>query len=70
MSIYADNYIVDENTGEAKLIKHLNKCRVDRGTHLRRRKGWNKSGIKARYRKQWNHNKKIRVGIKFELKKY
>jgi hypothetical protein len=50
MSIYATNYIVDELTGVKKLIKHLNKCRIDRGTWNRTPGGWNKSGNKARIR--------------------
>lgn len=50
MSIYANNYIVDEETGEVKLPKHLNKIRVDRGYDTTR-KSWNKSGRKARIRK-------------------
>lgn len=48
MSIYADNYIVDVLTGEKKLIKHLNKLRVDRSIHNKRSCGWNKSGKKQR----------------------
>jgi hypothetical protein len=54
MSIYATNFIVDEETGEVKLIKHLNKIRVDRGTSKKGGSGkWNKSGIKARENKGW-----------------
>ena len=50
MSIYAKNFIVDETTGDAKLVKHLNKKRVDRnkGSDNSHAKGWNKSGKKAR----------------------
>lgn len=54
MSIYATNFIVDEETGEVKLIKHLNKIRVDRWNVSKRGSGkWNKSGIKAREMKGW-----------------
>jgi hypothetical protein len=62
MSIYASNYIVDELTGEAKLVKHLNKSRIDRGAYNSTPGGWNKSGKKARQRKRSNiFNKRIRV---------
>lgn len=47
MSIYAKNFIIDE-TGEAKLVKHLNQIRVDRcyaGTPPGK---WNKTGKKKR----------------------
>lgn len=50
MSIYADNYIVDELTGEKKLVKHLNKARIDRGKWNSTPGGWNKSGKKKRAR--------------------
>lgn len=50
MSIFANNYIVDEETLEAKLPKHLNKIRIDRGAYNRTPGGWNKSGNKARIR--------------------
>jgi hypothetical protein len=62
MSIYATNFIIDEETGEVKLIKHLNKIRVDRGTTSKRGSGkWNKSGIKARELKGWRkHIKELR----------
>jgi hypothetical protein len=49
MSIYADNYIVDEVTGEVKLVKHLNKFRMDRGRKSSSK--WNKSGKDTRRRK-------------------
>lgn len=42
MSIYAQNYTIDEVTGEVKLVKHLNKIRVDRGCKSSSK--WNKSG--------------------------
>ena len=32
MSIFATNYTIDEITGEVKLIKRLNKIRIDRKT--------------------------------------
>jgi len=44
MSIYATNYIVDENSGEPTLLKHLNKHRVHRFTCKSRVGKWNKSG--------------------------
>jgi hypothetical protein len=47
MSIYATNYIVDELTGDKKLIKHLNKCRVHRFTCSIPPGGWNKSGKRS-----------------------
>lgn len=65
MSVYADNWIVDELTGEAKLLKHLNKVRIDRGGWNSTPGGWNKSGKKARLRKSSNSlNKRIRVNSK------
>jgi hypothetical protein len=63
MSIYATNFIIDEETGEARLIKHLNKIRVDTYSVREQPGGWNKSGKKARINKYWNrpprkgHNK-------------
>ena len=56
MSIYATNYIVDELTGEAKLVKRLNKTRIDRFT-IGRVGGWNKSGKKVRVKKRWKSPK-------------
>jgi hypothetical protein len=50
MSIYAKNKIVDETTGEEKLVKHLNKDRIDRGRS--KVGGWNKTGKKARVKKR------------------
>lgn len=50
MSIYAQNYTIDEVTGEKKLVKHLNKIRVDRGCKPSSK--WNKSGKKTR-REKW-----------------
>ena len=62
MSIYATNWIVDELTGEAKLVKHLNKARIDRGGWNTSSGGWNKSGKKARLRKSSNSfNKRDRM---------
>ena len=51
MSIFATNYVVDEETGEPKLIKHLNQMRIDR-VSLNRVGGWNKSGKKVRITKR------------------
>ena len=48
MSIYAKNYVVDEETGEVKLIKHLNQRRIDRNYTWGASGGWNKNGRKAR----------------------
>lgn len=59
MSIYATNYIIDEN-GKPVLLKRLNKERVDRKT-LRRPPGkWNKSGNRARISKRSNKFTKIK----------
>jgi len=52
MSRYANNYIIDELTGEPKLVKHLNKIRVDRGGWNKTSGGWNKTGKKARMKKR------------------
>ena len=57
MSIYATNYVVNEN-GEPILIKHLNKIRVHGYTLNRRPSGWNKTGAKARENKVWNKRTK------------
>ncbi len=54
MSIYARNFIIDEEEGKSKLIKHLNQIRVDRGTWNSTPGGWNKSGKKARIMKRYN----------------
>ena len=50
MSIYSKNFIFDKTTGDVKLVKHLNKIKVDRnkGSDNSHAKGWNKSGKKAR----------------------
>ena len=58
MSKYATNVTVDENTGEKKLIKRLNKKRIDRSTLSKPPGGWNKSGSKARENKKWNKKTK------------
>jgi hypothetical protein len=50
MSIYATNYVIDEETGEAKLIKHLNQKRIDRFSFFTPGK-WNKTGKKSRINK-------------------
>jgi hypothetical protein len=47
-SIFATDFVVDEVTGEVKLIKHLNKDRVDRSTCRSRTGKWNKTGNRAR----------------------
>lgn len=47
MSIYARNYIIDEETGEPKLVKHLNQDRIDRGTARKPTGKWNKNGKNA-----------------------
>lgn len=47
MSYFADKYIIDKETGDVKLLKHLNKCRIHRGYNTTPG-GWNKSGSKAR----------------------
>ena len=52
MSIYAKNFIVNEETGESKIVKHLNKKRVDRN-RWKKSVRWNKSGKKARLKKRW-----------------
>ncbi len=53
MSIYARNFTVDEETGEVRLIKHLNKIRVDSYSVRAQPCGWNKTGKKARINKRW-----------------
>lgn len=58
MSKYAQNVTLDENTGEVKIIKHLNQKRIDRKTLRKPPGGWNKTGSKARENKKWN--KKIK----------
>lgn len=54
MSIYATNYIIDEETGEPKLVKHLNQTRIDRGTTKRPPGKWNKNGANQKERKRWS----------------
>lgn len=51
MSIYADVYIIDLESGKAKLVKHLNKTKIDRGGHNVAPGGWNKTGKKAQLKK-------------------
>ena len=58
MSIYARNFTVDENTGEAKLIKHLNQLRIDRGRFNRTPGGNNKSGASSRLKKRYEKGNK------------
>lgn len=63
MSIYAKNYVVNELTGEAKLVKHLNKIKVNRHSIIKSGK-WNKTGKKARVLKGFRkHIKKTRKKI-------
>lgn len=52
MSIYATNFVIDEETGFPKLIKHLNQHRIDRGGWNSTPGGWNKSGKKGRMEKE------------------
>lgn len=63
MSIYATNFIVDEETGEAKLIKRLNKTKINRFTLRKQPGGWNKSGKKAIYNKEHNSRHKAEKTI-------
>ena len=53
MSIYAKKFIIDEETGEKKLIKRLNKTKVNRSTASIPPGGWNKSGSKQKEKKFW-----------------
>lgn len=57
MSIYATNFIIDEETGEAKLVKHLNKARIDRCTCSIPPGGWNKKGSKQKEKKFWSRGR-------------
>ena len=54
MSIYANTYIIDENTGEATLVKHLNKCRIHRYTAKSRVRKWNKNGHACHIKREYN----------------
>jgi hypothetical protein len=70
MSIYATNFLVDEETGEVKLVKHLNKIKVDRTTLSDPPGGWNKSGRKSRINKMWELEKlRERRTTKIKLRK-
>ena len=71
MSMFATNFTVDENTGEVKLIKHLNKIRIDRNYSWGVSGGWNKNGKKARRKKQHMKGSKKRIFkiIKKEMNK-
>jgi hypothetical protein len=53
MSKYATNFIIDEETGEVKLIKRLNKKRIHRLTLSRPPGGWNKKGNAHKEKKYW-----------------
>jgi hypothetical protein len=66
MSIYATNFIIDEE-GKPVLIKHLNKIRVDRSSLFRVR-GWNKTGVKARRKKinKQTYNQHSQIFNKYE----
>ena len=68
MSIFATNWIVDEETGEVKLVKHLNKLRMDHYTPYRVR-GWNKSGAKARIKNEKKFRLKVKSNLKITLSK-
>ena len=61
MSRYATNFVIDEITGKRKLIKRLNKTRVDRGGWNSTPGRWNKSGNKAR-QKRGGHNNFFKDG--------
>ena len=77
MSIYVDNYTVDELTGEVRIIKHLNKKNTDasRGSwnNHKRAKGWNKSGKLARLRNNFgdynNRRKTVKIAIEKSIEK-
>ena len=67
MSIYAQNFVIDIETGEAKLIKHLNKKRIDRcyaGTPPGK---WNKTGKKKRSR-IWSKDQEFKMKRDYLLK--
>ena len=66
MSIYADKYVIDENTGEAKLVKHLNQDRVDRKTAKEKVGKWNKNGHAKHVKRRWSKGLKKK---KFEALK-
>jgi len=66
MSIFADNYTVDENTGEAKLVKHLNKFRIDRKTCKQKVGHWNKNGHAKIVNRYWSNGDKKK---KFKIMK-
>lgn len=68
MSIFATNFVVDEITGEVRLIKHLNKLRIDRGgwNRFSHAKGWNKSGKRNRMKDAYKKmNDKAHKGCDF-----
>lgn len=70
MSIYATNFLVNEETGEVKLVKHLNKTKINRCTLAKPPGGWNKSGSKARSSKRSQSDKtRDRRETKVELRK-
>ena len=73
-SIYVDevtNIIDWENkTIKIEIIKHINKCKVDRGWKSRR-KGWNKSGLNGRsqdnlHNRQTRYNTKKMIEMNYE----
>jgi hypothetical protein len=73
MSIYAKNFILDELTSEPKIVKHLNKKRIDRGGWNQNSNGksWNKSGKRARINKTRKlHTDKERKFWKLKIKKF
>ena len=71
MSIYATNFIVDEETGEAKLIKRLNKEKINRRTAFTPPGGWNKKGNKQKEIKYWSkgHKKESFKSLNDQLNK-
>jgi hypothetical protein len=67
MSKYATNFVIDELTGEKRLIKHLNKIKINRVTVKATSGSWNKTGKAARIKKRWGIGSLRSIGKNFKL---
>ena len=58
--------VIDKETGEPRILKHINKLKIDKGALLAPKVGgWNKSGAKGR---KCSIHKQNRLAIKSKLK--
>lgn len=68
MSKYVNKIIIDEETGKPKIVKHLNKIKINRKTLKKAPGGGNKSGANARIKKQCDKPRDKSIDLDAEKK--